>query len=387
MIRATGKSLIFITHEFFPRLGGIATFTQEMALAAVEMGHRVELWAPEAANHNDALWPFPVRRLPLKGSHDYACIYNISQEIVTHRRKLRRATVYLPEPGPIAAMMYLQFFKAFRPGQLILTFHGSEIIKFARHPYRRFLLKRLLQRTHLVSCVSRYTQNLLLKHFPCAEDKVILTPCALPSRWKQDFLSQPPSARSPNNSGQVHLLTVGRLHPRKGQLIILGALRGLSPQLQEKVTYTVVGNGNRPSYRRKLENAARLTKAKVVFTGGISDRELESLYQEADLFAMTSCPHRSSIEGFGLVYLEAAAHGLPVIGHDIGGVSDAVHHEKTGLLVPPGDNSALIHALTRLIEDPDLRRTFGEAGRTHALQTGWEPCAQALFPIQTEEMT
>lgn len=385
MNRDLGKSLIFITHEFFPKLGGIATFTQEMALAAVEMGHRVELWAPEATDQNDQNWPFPIQRLPLKGTHDYACIYNISQEIIIQRRKLRRATVYLPEPGPIAAMMYLQFFKAFRPGRLILTFHGSEIIKFARHPYRRHLLRRLLRRTHLVSCVSRYTHELLLKHFPCAADKAIITPCALPARWKRDHLKNlSRNGTTPAPDETVRLLTVGRLHPRKGQLTVLRALRGLPAALQEKVHYTIVGNGNRPAYRRKLEQAAQLTRARVTFTGGVSDSELEQIYAAQDLFVMTSAPHRTSIEGFGLVYLEAAAHGLPVIGHNIGGVSDAVHHEETGLLVPPGDLAGLVQALTRLIENPDLRHTFGQNGQTRALNTCWKPCAEALFALPPE---
>ena len=380
MTRSPGKTVIFITHEFFPRMGGIATFTLEMARAAQSQGHRVEVWAPRTNQPEDTKWPFPVERLPLKGTHDYACLYNISQEIITRRRTLRRACVYLPEPGPIAAMMYLQFFRAFRPRELILTFHGSEIIKFAQHPYRRFLLRRLLRHTSKVSCVSHYTRDLLLKSFPCAEDRVFLTPCALPSLWRKNL--SPPNRQSQNSDSEketLHLLTVGRLHPRKGQHYILDALARLPLALQQKVKYTLVGDGKRKGYKRKLREAAGQTATTVEFVGSVSDDTLQSIYRSADLFAMTSAPHWRSVEGFGLVYLEAASHGLPVLGHRIGGVPDAVIDGETGLLVTPDQPDELAAALQRLLEDRQLRQRLGSAGRERAAQTCWKPAAATLF--------
>ena len=68
-------------------------------------------------------------------------------------------------------------------------------------------------------------------------------------------------------------------------------------------------------------------------------------------------------EGFPLVYLEAAASGLPVVVADAGGAAKAVRHDENGLLVPPNDLQALMQALTRLINDADLRRRMGRAGR------------------------
>ena len=66
-------------------------------------------------------WPFRVRRLPLKGTHDVTCQLRLAGELMRHRRALRRATVYLPEPGPMLTMMLLQFFHAFRPRRLVLS--------------------------------------------------------------------------------------------------------------------------------------------------------------------------------------------------------------------------------------------------------------------------
>jgi phosphatidyl-myo-inositol dimannoside synthase len=163
------KPVFLITHEFYPKRGGIATFTEEIARATASLGYDVEVWAqsaPMAAEKAD--WPFRLRRLPLKGSHDLTCQIQLARELIRHRRDLRHATVYLPEPGPMMTMMLLQFFHAFRPRRLVLTFHGSEILKFARSPIRRLLAAQLIGRATRVSTLSNYTRELLLEHFPDA---------------------------------------------------------------------------------------------------------------------------------------------------------------------------------------------------------------------------
>src|SRR5471030_982113 len=96
---AAAPSVFLITHEFYPVRGGIATFTEEIARATAKLGYDVEVWAqsaPPAAEKSD--WPFRLRRLPLKGSHDLWCQVRLARELIRHRRHLRHATVYLPEP-------------------------------------------------------------------------------------------------------------------------------------------------------------------------------------------------------------------------------------------------------------------------------------------------
>jgi len=85
------------------------------------------------------------------------------------------------------------------------------------------------------------------------------------------------------------------------------------------------------------------------------------------------------VEGFGLVYLEAAAHGLPVVAHDVGGVSEAVIDGVTGLLVPPDRPAQLAAAFERLIHDPELCSRLGSAGREWARRNCWKESAEALF--------
>lgn len=371
---ALPSPVYLITHEFYPVRGGIATFTEEIAKAASSLGHDVEVWAQSAAPFQEKSWPFRLRRLPLKGTHDLWCQISLARELIRARRQLRYATVYLPEPGPMLTMMLLQFFQAFRPERLILTFHGSEILKFTSSPIRRALARRLIGHADRISTLSNYTQELLLSHFPEAADKIFLTPGAL----RSDFVVVPP--RPMATKDKIIVLTVGRLHPRKGQQLTLEALQMLPPEVRSRIEYWIVGSQGKGRYESTLRaSAAAKPDLAVKFLGNIPDDELAEIYESADIFAMTSVNHGRSIEGFGLVYLEAAAHGLPVVAHDVGGVSEAVVDNVTGLLVPPHRPAQLAAAFEKLIHDPAFRHRLGAAGRDWAGRNCWKESASALF--------
>ena len=375
MNAASTRSLFLITHEFYPKRGGIATFAEEMARASVGLGFDVEVWAQSTSAHtHEKHWPFRLRRLPLPGTHDLRCQLKLAIQLVADRRRLRYATVYLPEPGPMLAMMMLQGVKGFRPKQLILTFHGSEILKFHRNPVTRRLTSRLIRNASRISTLTHYTHDLLVEHFPEAARKAFLTPGAL----RSDFavVTEPtPHAKQ----DRLVVLTVGRLHPRKGQLETLEALQALAPRFRQKIEYWIVGGHSKSNYEQTLRERVAGSDLKVRFFGELPDDELDRVYDRADIFAMTSIDYRHSIEGFGLVYLEAAAHGLPVVAHTIGGVAEAVVDGVTGLCVPPDHPAQLTAAFERLISNSALRKNLGEAGRAWSRRNSWLQSANMLF--------
>ena len=144
-----------------------------------------------------------------------------------------------------------------------------------------------------------------------------------------------------------HVLYAGRLSPEKGVLDLLAAANGMP--------LVVVGDG---PLRRRVPQAL----------GFLPPAELGRRYERA---AVVACPSRR--EGFGVVAAEAMAHGRPVVASAVGGLLDLVVDGKTGLLVPPGDISALRLALERLLGDPALRRRLGEAGRERArAELAWD---------------
>ena len=96
-------------------------------------------------------------------------------------------------------------------------------------------------------------------------------------------------------------------------------------------------------------------------------------------------PYRNSVEGFGLVYLEAGAYGLPALAYDTGGVSDAVHDGATGRLIRTGDISALTRQLQRWIEDPTPLQALGRAAREKALSRTWPDVVAASLTAPTAQ--
>lgn len=371
----SAPSLILVTHEYHPHRGGIAVYAAEMARAAQELNYRVEVWAPALpAGATEPDWPFQIRRLPLAGDHSLRSQWCMARELIAHADRLNDATLYIPEPGPLLAMLLLQYFDTIRPARLMLTFHGSEIQRLASRRLLHWSTSHLLAKSTRISVVSEFARQLLQRHFPQAGDKVVVTPGALRSDLRMNQSS--PTALP---GTKTIILTVARLNPRKGQLEVIHALQALPTDQRASLEYWLVGAHGKENYDNLLTAAAGQAGFPVKFLGDIPDEKLGAIYAQADIFAMTSMPHKHSVEGFGLVYLEAGAHGLPIIAHAIGGVPEAVIDGATGLLVAPGDTAALTQAFARLINDAALRRRLGEAARARALSHTWRDSALALF--------
>jgi phosphatidylinositol alpha-1,6-mannosyltransferase len=371
---ASSPQLVLVTHEFHPHRGGIAIYAAEMARAARDLGYAVEVWAPALPpGVPEPAWPFPVRRLSLAGDHSLLSQWRMARELLAHRDRLRAATLYIPEPGPLLAMLLLQYFDTLRPASLMLTFHGSEIQRLGSRWLLRWSTSHLLQKATRISVVSTFARDLLQRTFPEAAGKVVITPGAL----RTDLVLDPPGKARPRR--KIIVLTVARINPRKGQREVIAALAALPDDLRDRVEYWLVGAHNKENYADALADAAARADFPIRFLGDIPDEKLGAIYAEADVFAMTSMPHRHSVEGFGLVYLEAGAHGLPVVAHAIGGVPEAVIDGETGLLVPPGDQAALTAAFAKLLGDPALRQRLGAAGRIRARAHTWRDSAQSLF--------
>ncbi|MCE2463813.1 MAG: glycosyltransferase family 4 protein [Dehalococcoidia bacterium] len=161
------------------------------------------------------------------------------------------------------------------------------------------------------------------------------------------------------NGHRPIILTVARLAETKGIQWVIKAMPQILSEYAD-ARYVVAGEG---PYRVELERTVEAVlpprlRGAVAFLGKVSDSEKFALYDACDLFAMPSAE-----EGFGLVYAEAGAFGKPVVGCDVMGVSEAVAHGETGLLVPPSDADAVGGAILRLLRDENERVRMGENGR------------------------
>jgi phosphatidylinositol alpha-1,6-mannosyltransferase len=161
------------------------------------------------------------------------------------------------------------------------------------------------------------------------------------------------------------VLGLSRLVPRKGMDVLIQAAARLSADRPD-LTVAISGGGRDEGRLRKL--AGELS-APVRFLGRVPDEDLPDLYACGDVFAML-CRNRwrgLEQEGFGIVFLEAAAAGVPAVAGESGGAAEAVATGETGLVVdPPTSVEATAAALADLLDDEERRRSMGEAARRRA---------------------
>jgi len=181
------------------------------------------------------------------------------------------------------------------------------------------------------------------------------------------------------------ILFVGSLVERKGVRYLIDALPLLPAQLHAKLV--IIGDGAERS-RLEAQVRARGLQHLVEVRGRVAEQELRRAYGAASVLVLPAIVDaRGDTEGLGVVLLEAMSYGVPVIGSDLGGITDIVVDGQTGLLVPPQDSAALAAALERLATDRDLAKRLGEAGAGHvrrhfswpAIIAQWEECYLAVL--------
>ena len=237
------------------------------------------------------------------------------------------------------------------------------------HP--RFL-RFAIRQSDAVIAISQYTADLALQH-GADPSRLHLIPPGV------DIPSSRNGRREPNRNGPPTIVSVSRLEDRyKGHDVMLESMSDVRGQVPG-VRWIVIGDGwLRPELEQR---AAELgVRDMVEFRGQVSEEERDEALGEADVFAMPSRmpPNDTGGEGFGIVYLEAAVHGVPSVAGNRGGAVDAVVDEKTGLLVDAANPGAVAQGLTRLLTDDGLRRRLGEAARVRAQEFAWPNIASRV---------
>jgi glycosyltransferase involved in cell wall biosynthesis len=233
---------------------------------------------------------------------------------------------------------------------LVTTLHGSDLRIAQAVPLARPLFRHVLGRSHRVTTVSRWLADGVTALAPKVR------PVVAPMPVVPDFF-RPPAA---GDRSRDRLLFVGKLNEQKGIVTLLHALA----RMRTKPTLdVVVGVGSTPEDTQALAASLGLA-GRLRWHPLLPQAELAQRYREATALV---APFRD--EGLGLVAIEAQLSGLPVVAFRSGGLTDIVLHERTGLLVPPGDADALAAALDRLLELPDQGAAWGGEGRRQALAT------------------
>ena len=212
--------------------------------------------------------------------------------------------------------------------------HGKEI----NHPKESSINTRLikvLNDTEKVIANSEYTKNLAIS-LGVQQDKIIVINPGVDhveklNKKTLDKVENLLKHKSPR------LITVSRFDKRKNHEKVIMALRNLK-QLYPDIVYICIGHGDEEDNIKELVHELDLN-SQVMFFKDISDDLKNALVAQSNIFVMPSVIHKSSVEGFGIAYTEAAQYSIPSLGGKDGGASDAIDHEKTGLIVGTGGPS------------------------------------------------
>ena len=252
-----------------------------------------------------------------------------------------------------------------RPYALVL--HGAEVTVPGRLPGTRQLLRRVLRGASLVICAGRYSAAEAERAAGHPLPTVIVSPGVDIDRFRPLDASERSSVRRelglPVDAPLV--VSVSRLVPRKGMDTLVRAASRLSKRIPDAVV-AIAGSGRD---RARLEGLVATIGAPVRLLGRVPDELLPGLYGAGDVFSM-SCRSRWAgleQEGFGIVFVEAAAAGVPAVAGDSGGSAEAVADGETGLVVRrSGDSLRVAEALGDLIDDESRRLEMGRRARARA---------------------
>lgn len=259
---------------------------------------------------------------------------------------------------------------------------GSDVMEFENHPVGRRLIRLILNNSKGIICCSRFTAKHIMERF--APSVPVHT--VNPGVEDHFFEVTDPGAlrRKLGLADKTVLLTVGRLVKRKGHELVIRSLARLAEMVPD-IHYLVVGDG---PLRAGLEKIAAQcgVSGRITFTGPVEDAVLPSYYHAADLFIMaTRQLGLTDVEGFGIVYLEANAAGLPVIAVRSGGVEEAVQDGKSGILLDePASSETIAHTAGMLLNDKQRLSAMSGWSRDWARSMSWAVQRRAWAGLQVD---
>ena len=351
---AVPRTLI-VTNDFPPRQGGIQSFVHALATGLPE--GTVTVYAPawKGAAEFDARQPFPVIRHP---TSLMLPVPSVSRRAAAIAREHGCDSVLFGAAAPLG--LITPALRRVGVARAVALTHGHEA-GWAALPGARGLLHRIGDEVDVVTYLGEYFRVRLARALSAeaANRMVRLAPGVDVTFFRPGAGGQAIRDRL-GLGGKPVVVCVSRMVPRKGQDTLIKAW----PKVRAKVSDAVlllVGDGPYAPALKRLAQRLGVT-GDVLFTGPVPWAELPGYYDAADVFAMPCRTRRAGldVEGLGIVYLEASATGLPVIGGDSGGAPDAILAGESGYVV--SDVPGVAARITELLNDPAKAKAMGEKG-------------------------
>jgi phosphatidylinositol alpha-1,6-mannosyltransferase len=355
--------ILLISVDFTPHRDGVSSVSYHYARGLAERGHEVTVVGPASAGDGaqDCRAPFRVYRFPgyrLGLLRLFPFLLYSLGALVRHR-----PDVILPMNIGYGGLFCL-WLSLFGKRRFVTMAYAYEFLKFRKVPFLRTLYRAAYRRSAFTIAISRFTRERLIE-FGVPADKVRVAYPGVNAGIADAPAVQVPDTQDPAAPGPV-LGTCGRLIHRKGHDLVIRALPAIAARFPD-VSYVIAGDG--PARRDLQTLACRLgVEDRVRFLGRADPRKLVEFYRSLDLFVMPARDDQRTghVEGFGIVFLEAAAHGVPAVATRTGGIPEAVVDGETGRLVAPEDSGALASVVIELLSDGEQLAALGAGARERA---------------------
>ncbi|BBZ29156.1 GDP-mannose-dependent alpha-(1-6)-phosphatidylinositol monomannoside mannosyltransferase [Mycolicibacterium madagascariense] len=374
--------ILLVTNDFPPRRGGIQSYLENLVGELVG-ADPITVYAPRWKD--DAAYDAAARDVGVQIVRHPTSLMHPEPSVARRMRRLIAdrgiETVWFGAAAPLALLAPLA--RDAGATRVLASTHGHEV-GWSMLPLARTALRRIGDHTDVVTFISDYTRRRFASAFGPAAALERLAPGVDTDRFEPDSVARAQMRARYGLGERPVVVCLSRLVPRKGQDMLIRAL----PAITDRVPGTalvIVGNG---PYAEDLHRLARRfgVAQHVVFTGAVPGEELPAHHAMADVFAMP-CRTRGSgldVEGFGIVYLEASAVGVPVVAGNSGGAPEAVVDGETGVVVDGWDVGAIAAAVGDLLADPDRAAAMGRAGRKWVVDNcQWRTRAARLSELLT----
>lgn len=340
------KKTLVLTHEYYPFFGGVARYCFDLFKHFDQKDYLV-LCDHEQVKTQDNIWHFKFKNKFIKPSWLFSFFYLIK---IIKAEKIEQ--IFTPNILPLGTICYYlnKFFKL----PYIISLHGLDINLALKN--KKNLAIKILHQADYIICNSQSTAKIIVNlNIDKNKIKVIYPGRDFNCEVNQAKLLNLKKALNIVNTQKV-ILTVGRLNKRKGHDLVIQVLS----EINQDFIYLIVGNGEEELSLRNLVEKYKM-ETKVSFFNNISDEELPYYYKLADIFVLPNRTSKEDVEGFGIVFLNAASCSLPIIAGSSGGVLEILTDKKTALLVASEDLEDLKTKINLLLTDKNLATSLAKA--------------------------
>ena len=363
------KNICIVTEEFRPSLkGGIATWSTELANYLNKQNFNITVLLKKRGGINKS---FDINKLPYKiiliKGRDWAYFkkWYVKRAIFSYLRSHKKPIIFSTNWELSQGII---FFKKYFKFSLITVLHGLEVTRLESEKYKKKIrdFDNTISLSDKVISVSNYTKN-KAKSILNIDKEIDVIPNFVNIDSFHPIYKKNLRKDYDLKSSDIVILSLSRLTKRKGHFTSIKAIKFLTEKYSN-IKYLIAGTGD-DLYEKKLKAYVKYHNLDscIYFLGYVSENSKNEIYNLCDIYIMTSLPldKYGSSEGFGITFLEANACGKPVIGTDVGGISDAIKNGYNGFLIKPNDSFELEKILINMINNEKLYKSLSENSINH----------------------